>query len=212
LKIKNKLILFALFSVLFAAPAFADFAEDLMNFTSMDKSLLPMKEINFKAGVDFSGLVESNKNIGQDGVSDFTAGDNVSFAAEYFMYFNEYVAAGAGLSAENLRPIDSFPGKFGFAPLYVGVKVRSWPQEPGMYGYVVGQAGYGFMYGNTSFTDSLQIKNGGFYYAFGLGIVYKYVILEALYGFNYGTLEDKTSGNKTEITYSRWTISIGYKI
>ena len=210
-KIKNNLIFSVLFLILFAAPSFADFSEDLMNMTPIDRALLPMREINLKLGFDFSGIVDSNVGIGQYNQSSFVAGNNASFSAEYFKYFNEYVAAGAGASAEVLRWMDTFPGKFCFAPVYAALKVRSWPQEPGMYGYAVGHIGYGFMYGNSSFNDSLKVKNGGIYYAFGFGIVYKYVIVEALYGYNHGAVKDKTSGGGANIVYSSWRLSIGYK-
>ncbi len=203
---KSNLLVAVLLVLLLSVPVFADFTDEIMNPRSIDEDNLKMYEANIKLGVDFGGSWDTNEG-------NVNVGDNVSFAVEYYKYFNPYIAAGAGILAQIPRGADGISGSFGFAPAYIGIKVRSWPQEPGMYGYIVGHIGYNLFYADGSFNDDLKISNnGGVYYAGGIGIVYKAFIIEGIYGVNNGSAEDKINGTgKTlDVSYGKFTLSVGY--
>ncbi|MCL2144722.1 MAG: hypothetical protein FWH43_04435, partial [Endomicrobia bacterium] len=149
-----------------------------------------------------------------DGVDEkrLNAGNNASFAVECIKYFNEYIGAGAGISAQIARVIDGLPGRVGFAPLYFSLKVRSWPQEPGLYGYVLGQMGYNFFYSDSGFEKRFSSKEGGFYYGVGLGFAYETFIFEGIYSVNSGSVKDRVDDNKINMEYGKITVSMGYKL
>lgn len=210
---KNKIFALLLFALPAPVLAYADFFEYLVTPAGIEKENISMREINLKAGFDFSGFCDANKEITDTGLKSLSAGNNISFAAEYYRYFSPYTAFGAGAAAQMPRWLEDVNGKFGFIPVYIGFKVRSWPQEPGMYGYVFGHLGYNFYFADSSFKDRLKIKEGGIYYGFGLGIVYQKFLLEALYAINSGVVEDRiNAGSEVSFDYSKWTISIGYTI
>jgi hypothetical protein len=190
-----------------ASQVFSDAVEILSSQVPMAKEYVPMREINIKAGFDFDGKYDFNT----DAAEKLYTGNSVSFAAEYVRYFNDYVGAGGGISAQIPRAIDNFSGKFGFAPVYLSLKVRSWPIEPGLYSYVLGQLGYGFFYGDLSFTDDLSVKKGGFYYGAGLGIIYKVFLIEVMFTVNSGVMEDSAGGRKN-IDYGKFTVFTGYRL
>ena len=209
--LKNKIKLAVMLLMFCAAAAFAELTDILFQPVVMSIENMPMHEINLKVGFDFNGNCDLNETIGGVDGTALNSGNNASFAAEYYKYFNEYASAGVGVSAQMPRRLGDLSGNFGFAPVYIALKLRSWPQEPGMYGYAVGQLGYNFFYGDSSFNDNFKSKKDGFYYGIGFGIVYNAFLAEAIFSVNNGEVEDKFD-NKTNIDYEKWTVSIGCKL
>ena len=203
---KNKVILTIVFIAFFTLPAFSDIIDTLISPMPMSTSSMPMREFNIKIGIDFDGNYHTDKYIEDIDGKKFDVGNNASFAAEYIKYFNPYIGAGAGISYQIPRELDGFHGKFGFAPLYASLKIRSWPQEPGIYAYIACQAGYNLFYGDCE----LKPKEGGFYYGIGLGIVYKEFLIEVMRGVNSAIAQDM-SKNKINMDYDKFTVSVGYK-
>lgn len=160
---------------------------------------IQMQEFIFKLGYDFSGRFKVSGD-------DLVTGDNLSAAFEYYYYFNKYLAVGGGISAQLPRYIEGISGRYGFAPAYLSLKVRSLPQKPYLYGYAVGQVGYNSFYSTGNFPpDALS---GGIYYAGGLGVVIQNFLFELLYSVNSGAVKHKISSD-TDIEYSKLTFSVG---
>ncbi|MDR1195866.1 MAG: hypothetical protein LBL00_05255 [Endomicrobium sp.] len=201
-------VLFLIFSL---SVVFADIADILADHVPMPENTFPMYEMNIKAGFDFDGKYDVRENISGTGLKSFNTGNNLSFAAEYIRYYTHYVGIGGGISAQILRRLNDFPGKFGFAPAYLSLKVRSWPQEPGLYGYIFGHLGYNLFYGDFKLENNYDAKDGGLYYAAGIGMIYKYFLLEGMYSVNEGSAESAKSG-RADIEYRKFTISAGYKL
>jgi len=198
---KKFLTLFVLF--LFCAPARADNLVTMLHdgFGTVAENI-KMNEFIFKIGGDFNGRFKRDGN-------ETRTGDGVSAAAEYFRYINDYLAFGAGISAQVPRGIQDESGRFGFAPVYAAVKVRSLPQEPYMYGYAVGQIGYNTVYSDKNFAGDLS---GGFYWGGGFGIVYQNFIFEFLYTLNTGSVNYKDvlpGGGSVNVDYPKFTFSAG---
>jgi len=210
---KKRILIFVLLLACFCVKfAHADILNALLEPQKIEKEFLGTREINLKLGFDFSGYADTNKEIGKQSSNRISAGNNFSISAEYYKYVSPYVAFGAGITGQNPRWLEDVSGYFGFVPLYLGIKVRSWPQEPGMFGYVLGHLGYNFFYGDSSFKNDIEIKSGGVYYGFGLGISYGSFIFEALFSFNNGSVRGKASDMTANVEYSKWTISAGYKL
>ena len=207
---KNRLVLAAVIAVFFAVNARADIIDTLISPQPMALSSMPMREINVKIGFDFDGRFGADGYASSAGTEKLSVTNNVSFAVEYIKYFNRYVGAGAGVSAQIPRGVDELQGRFGFAPVYVSVKVRSWPQEPGLYGYVLGQIGYNLFYGDSGFEKDFASEEGGFYYGAGLGFIYNVFLFEGMFSVNSGTAKDRAS-NSINIDYDKFTVSVGYK-
>ncbi|MCL1901273.1 MAG: hypothetical protein FWG57_07480 [Endomicrobia bacterium] len=207
---KNKLVLAAVIAVFFAIHAGADIIDTLISPQPMALSSMPMHEFNVKIGFDFEGRFGADGYTGSAGTEKLSAANNVSFAVEYIKYFNQYVGAGTGVSAQIPRGLDELPGQFGFAPFYVSVKVRSWPQEPGLYGYVLGQIGYNLFYADSGFEKNFVPEKGGFYYGIGLGFVYDVFLFEGMFSVNSGKAKD-SANNRINIDYDKFTVSVGYK-
>ena len=209
---RNRIFIFSALAVFFfCSDIYCEVIELLSSPVLMSKSFLPMREINIKASFDFGGKCDFHKNIGGPETKKTDAGQHLSFAAEYMKYCNEYIAAGAGVSVQIPRTLEGYSGKFSFAPLYLSVKVRSWPQEPGLYAYVFGRFGYNFFYGDGVFKDKFSIEKGGFYYAAGIGIIYRPFIVECKYGVNSGAVKyalDKTS----DMDYGKFSVSFGFTL
>ena len=192
-----KKILSILFSVVFAA-AFVEAAEFdfLMDPVKINAAFINTYEANIKAGYSFNGFFYCEPKFQGLESSDFKTENSFSFAAEFFKYIDTYVAVGAGASYQIAGSFEDLKGKIGFAPVYFALKVRSWPQQPGLYGYATGHIGYNFFYGDSVFADNFKINGGGLYYAFGFGIVYTDYIFECLYGFHNGKVSDLSGGLK----------------
>ncbi|MCL2390187.1 MAG: hypothetical protein FWD54_06985 [Endomicrobia bacterium] len=190
--------------------SYADFMDYLINPKLIAQSELGLNELNVKAGYDFTAYFESVNGIGSDDKTIFVSGNNLSFALEYLRYINVYLAAGAGVGAQLPRRAKYFSGDFDFIPVYLTAKIRSWPQEPGLFGYLVGQVGYSEFYASSEFEKDFKVKNGGVYYGGGFGVSYKSVIFEFLYSVNNCEIEDNVSKSSIGLTYRRWTFSVGY--
>lgn len=195
----------------FTASVFADVIETLVSPVAMSKDSIPMREINIKVGFDFDGKYDLSEDIAGLETRNLDTGNNVSFAAEYIQYIYDYIGIGGGFSAQIPRWIDELPGKFGFAPAYLSVKVRSWPQEPGLYAYISGQVGYNLFYGDSSFRDKMSVREGGFYYGVGIGVVYKAFLAEGLFSSNSGIMEDENN-DKISVDYGKITVSVGCRL
>lgn len=170
----------------------------------MPRELVANYEINIKVSSDFDGFYKYNGE-------EISVDDKISFSCEYINFFSDYVGAGAAITAQLPRTIDDIDGKFGFVPVYVLIKVRSWPQQPGMCGYVCGQFGYGFFYCDSEFKKTFSNMKGGVYYAAGFGLEYKKFLIEFLYGINKAEIK-KPSEYKSDIEYGKLTFSFGIKL
>ncbi|MDR1695031.1 MAG: hypothetical protein LBR69_00125 [Endomicrobium sp.] len=190
--------------------SYADFIDSLMSPETIPEPNLGFNELNLKAGYDYSSYFESVNAIGSDGRTVFNSGHSPSFALEYLRYINVYIAAGAGIGAQVPRSLEYFPGKFGFVPAYLALKVRSWPQEPGMFGYVVGHLGYNNFYADSDFEKEFKAKKGGVYYGGGFGISYNSFLFEFIYSISNCEIEDAASKTAIGLTYRIWTFSVGY--
>ena len=178
----------------------ASVASNLFEHSGTAAQNIKMRELIFKAGYDLEDGTFDN------GFYKYGTGAGLSAAVEYVAYVNEYLGFGGGLSAQMPRFVEKVPGRFGFAPVYGMLKLRSLPQEPYYYGYAVGHIGYNAFYADNSFVNDKM--SGGFYYAGGFGIVLKQFLFEFLYSVNSGGIQYRGFPD-TDITYSKFTISAG---
>ncbi|MCL2389284.1 MAG: hypothetical protein FWC85_02740 [Elusimicrobia bacterium] len=162
---------------------------------------IKMRELIFKIGGDFNSRFTSGGSTQRLSDGAFSA------AVEYFQYVSDFVALGAGVSAQFPRSLDGVPGRFGFAPVYAALKLRSLPQKPNMYGYAVGHIGYNIFYSTGNFPGDLS---GGFYWAAGFGIVLQRLVFEFLYSMNTGAIRNRDMpGQRITVENPKFTFSVG---
>ncbi|MDR2192303.1 MAG: hypothetical protein LBO62_05445 [Endomicrobium sp.] len=208
-----KVVIAATIIVLSArAAVFADEFDFLFNPVKISAAFINVYEANVKAGYIFNGSFYCNPQFGNSESSNLKTDNAFSFSAEFFKYISAYIAAGAGASYQIAGSFENLDGKTGFAPVYFALKLRSWPQQPGLYGYAVGQIGYNFFYSDEVFSKNSKIDGGGLYYALGFGIIYTNYIVECLYGVHSGKVFDLQNGSKEiDIELNKITLSLGYK-
>lgn len=136
----------------------------------------------------------------------------ISAGVEYFKYFGNIIAAGAGAVYDLPRKFkdDDFEGNVSFLPMYVGVKVRT-PLHglENNYAFLAGRLGYSaFMYNDI---DNIKSSSGGLYYSVGIGVSINVIVLEAVYSISNFSFKDKFSGKKEDGKYSTIGIYAGFK-
>jgi hypothetical protein len=209
--LKNKI--FVCLALFFAASSVeADAFDFLLGPVRINEAFINDREINVKAGYSLEGVFSAGNNLESFGDSELKSESSFSFSGEYFKYIDGYAAIGAGASYQIASGFDEYGGKIGFAPVYFAAKLRSWPVQPGVYGYAVGQIGYNFFYGDGVFLDNFRINGGGLYYALGFGIIYTDYIFECLYGVHSGIISClRDNSGETGVELRRITLSLGYK-
>lgn len=167
-------------------------------------SSIDEQEFIVKLGVQPQGVFKlkdnNNTNVG------------ISAGFEYFKYFTNFFAAGAGATYDLPRKIkDIDNGSFSFLPMYAAVKFR--PPLKGLennYFFVDTRLGFSpIMYDDAKWIKS---ATGGIYYAFGLGFSMDYFFVEGVYGVNNFSIKGNYPGAKTEDgSYSTISIYVGLK-
>lgn len=138
----------------------------------------------------------------------------ISAGFEYFKYFGNIFAAGAGAVYDLPRKFKDkdIDSSISFIPMYAGVKIRT-PLESlnNNYAFLSGRIGYSaFMYKDI---DDISSSSGGLYYGVGLGVSIDYLVLEALYSIsNYSYKVKPPLGDETfNERYSTISIYAGFK-
>jgi hypothetical protein len=159
------------------------------------------KEIIAKLGVQPQNTINTNGNDENMNVS-------ISAGAEFFQYFGNIFALGAGATIDLPKNFKdkNLKGSLSCIPLYVGAKART-PLSgfDDTYAFLSGRVGYSI----PITKDFLDSTTGGLYWAAGFGVNINYIIIEAIYArhnFNY-TLN---SVNK-DADYSTITLYVGFK-
>lgn len=162
------------------------------------------QEFIIKAGFQPQGQVS--------GINGSKESTNVGFSAgfEYFKYFGNIVAFGAGAVYDFPREFkeDNIKGNISFLPLYVGLKLRT-PLHglENNYIFASGRIGY------SSFMEDINMMkstSGGLYYAGGIGVCVSYFMFEAVYAVNNLSYKDFANKNHDE-NYSTVTLYVGVK-
>ncbi len=137
----------------------------------------------------------------------------ISAGLEYFKYFGNIIALGAGAVYDLPRKFkndDVSSGNISFIPMYVGLKIRT-PLHglDNNYAFLSGRVGYSaFM--NSDMNDVFKTSSGGLYYAAGVGISIDIFVLEAIYGVsNYSW--DSATGKSYDDKYTTIGIYAGLK-
>jgi hypothetical protein len=158
------------------------------------------KEIIAKLGVQPQNTTntdgtDENMNVG------------ISAGAEFFKYFGNIFAFGAGALIDLPRNFKdkNLEGSLSCIPLYVGAKIRT-PLSglDDTYAFLSGRVGYS-MPMTKGFLDS---ATGGLYWAAGLGVNINCIIIEAVYArhnFNYAFNSVNRDAN-----YSTITLYVGF--
>lgn len=105
-------------------------------------------------------------------------------------------------TADEYNPVDFI------IPVYGVIKYEIMPEatiEP----YIIGKAGFGFAVPNSNIEGN-EISNG-LYYSVGAGAVVNDFFAEFTYDINQGNYSTTNDGSG-QIEYTRFTISIGYKL
>lgn len=146
---------------------------------------------------------------------DYDTNIGISAGFEYFKYFGNIIAVGAGAVYDLPRKFkdDDIDGSISFLPMYAGVKVRT-PLEGlnNNYAFLSGRLGYSAFMNND--LDTIKSSSGGLYYGVGLGVSISYLVIEAVYGINNYSYKVKSPGgsNKSfDEQYSTITIYAGFK-
>jgi hypothetical protein len=145
---------------------------------------------------------------------DFDGNVGISAGFEYFKYFGNIIAAGAGAVYDLPRKFkdDDMKGSISFAPMYAGVKIRT-PLEGlnNNFAFLSGRLGYGaFMYNDM---DIIKSSSGGLYYGVGIGVSISYLVLEAIYSITNYSYKTESLGLSKSYNEKYSTISIyaGFK-
>jgi hypothetical protein len=135
----------------------------------------------------------------------------ISAGFEYFKYFGNIFAAGAGAVYDFPRKFkDGGDGSISFVPMYVGVKLRT-PLEGlnNNYAFFAGRLGYSaFMYSDM---PGIRTSSGGLYCGAGLGVSISYLVLEAVYAVSNYSYTIGSTGRSYDEKYSTITIYAGFK-
>jgi len=137
----------------------------------------------------------------------------VSAGFEYFQYFGNIFAAGAGAVYDMPREFkngDQAKGSVSFLPIYVGAKIRT--PLYGLadnYAFLSGRLGYSAFMNNSA--DWIQSSDGGLYYAVGMGVSISYFVAEAVYGINNLSYTAAGTHKSYDENYSVLTIYVGFK-
>ncbi|MCL2144772.1 MAG: hypothetical protein FWH43_04685 [Endomicrobia bacterium] len=188
----KKLLAAVLLTVFMSAAVFAKANDD--------------QEFIIKAGV------QPQTTASLDG-SNYDTNIGISAGFEYFKYFGNIFAAGAGASYDFPREFkeSGVDGCISFVPMFVGVKVRT-PLEGlnNNYGFLTGRLGY-----SAFMNDDMNAKSssGGLYCGIGIGVSISYLVLEAIYAVsNYSYTVGSGSARKTyDEKYSTISIYAGFK-
>jgi len=141
---------------------------------------------------------------------DYDTNVGISAGFEYFKYFGNIVAAGAGAVYDFPRNFkdSGVDGNISFVPMYVGVKVRT-PLEGlnNNYAFLSGRLGYSAFINDG--IAGVKSSSGGLFYGVGLGVSISYLVLEAVYGIsNYSY---NTGAASFDEKYSTISIYAGFK-
>ena len=136
----------------------------------------------------------------------------ISTGFEYFKYFGNIFAAGAGAVYDLPRKFkdSGVDGSISFVPMYVGVKVRT-PLEGlnNNYAFFAGRLGYSaFMYSDM---NGITTSSGGLFLGAGLGVSISYLVLEAVYSVSNFSYTTGPGGKSYDEKYSTITIYAGFK-
>ena len=164
------------------------------------------QEFIIKAGIQPQGTMNvlgsgQNTNVG------------VSAGFEYFQYFGNIFAAGAGAVYDMPREFkngDEAKGSVSFLPIYVGAKLRT--PLYGLadnYAFLSGRLGYSAFMNNSA--DWIRSSAGGLYYAAGIGVSISYFVAEALYGVNSLSYTAAGTNKSYDEKYSVITLYVGFK-
>lgn len=195
----------------------------------MKKFTVVLALICFAAGLSFAQARDDQEIIIKAGIQpQATAtldGDNydtnigISVGAEYFKYFGNIIALGAGAMYDLPRKFkdDDLDGSISFVPIYVGLKVRT-PLHglENNYAFISGRVGYSaFVHDDVKFNnvDFIDSGSGGLYYAVGIGASISFIIVEAIYSVSNFSYDTKILGNKKSYDekYSTVGIYAGFK-
>ncbi|MCL2335562.1 MAG: hypothetical protein FWC57_05805 [Endomicrobia bacterium] len=164
------------------------------------------QEFIVKLGIQPQGVMtlagsDQNTNVG------------ISAGFEYFKYFGNIFAAGAGAVYDLPREFknnDQANGNVSFLPVYVGAKLRT--PLYGLadnYAFLTGRLGYSaFMNGSTNW---IQSSSGGLYYAGGIGVSISYLVIEAIYAINNLSYTAKNTNKSYDEKYSVISLYVGFK-
>jgi hypothetical protein len=145
---------------------------------------------------------------------DYETNIGISAGFEYFKYFGNIIAFGAGAVYDFPRNLkdDDIDGNISFVPMYAGVKVRT-PLEGlnNNYLFLSGRLGYGaFIYDDI---DDIKSSSGGLFYGVGLGISISYLVIEAIYGISKYSYKTGSGAARESFDeqYSSISIYAGFK-
>ena len=165
-----------------------------------------------KGGIDLMGKTE----LDSDDI-DLDPGDvdnSISIGAELFFPITEQFIIGGGIVYQFSRGIDETgweDDEFNYIPIYGLVKYyfKTDSAKP----FVVGNIGYGLLYGDMPGVENLDL-GGGLYYGLGGGVEFENgFFIEGLYTVNKGTVSGTVAGYDIEgdHKYTKLSIFFGYK-
>lgn len=132
----------------------------------------------------------------------------ITLSGEYKVPMDSQWTLGGGIAYQLERAIDE-PGaeNFNFMPIY-GIAQYNLVNSPS---YLLGKLGFNTM--NLDNLGSDADENSGLYYAIGAGKSFgqnNEYVFEGLYSVNNGEIEENT-GETFDVSYSKFTVSIGRK-
>ena len=201
---KKIILSLILLTIALVSPAFASEAGDM----EIDLKLGYTLDNNVKLYVLDPALLDPGAEPGVDSGS---INKNFILWADFYFYVNSQVALGFGVN----NMFDStaeygYDDKYGFTNIYFSVRPKMDLDSDILESiYFLAQAGYGFIRFDSGFAVKPHMSNG-FYWAMGVGveIVYDF-FLEFIHSFNYGSAD--TNNYKNDITYSAFSVNVGYK-
>jgi hypothetical protein len=173
-----------------------------------------------KGGFDLMG--EGDLDIDEYDYSE--SGDvdsNISLGAEAYFNFDP-VLFGVGAAYLLPRKLEDSDGKISLFPIYGAI---NYPFTPGGFTpYITGQIGYNFFFIDSKLENELDAligdecdytTEGGLYWALGGGIILENNIqFELLYSNSSAGLDIENSTGESvtmDLTYTKFTVSIGYR-
>jgi len=161
------------------------------------------QEFIIKTGIQAQGIWEDKYN-------EENTNPGVSFGVEYFKYFNNVVAVGAGASYDLPRKFKNWDGDISFLPLYTAVKVRM-PLKglDNNYPFATARLGYSAFMDNTDWVTS---SSGGLQYGLSAGYCIGALFLEASYLVNRFSYKMEGDAKSLSSTYSTVAFYVGVKI
>jgi len=180
----------------------------LVLVTSVVFAVQPVEEQEFILKLGIQPQSSINFSGGKE-----TANIGVAGGFEYYKYFTNIIAAGAGALYELPREFkDSIKtGSLSYLPIFVGVKLRTPVQGLSRnYGFAAARIGYSSLITN-GVSDWMKSATGGLYYAGGLGLSLDWFVFEAVYSGNNISYKNVINGKNETATTSTITIFAGVK-